>query len=207
MEHKSKKVAAVLLAGGSGTRFHGKKQFELLNGMQMWEHPYSKLCKLLDPAYVTVVGRDVPGGKTRTGSVKNGVLNVPPDTDRVLIVEAARPLVSIEHLKRLIDEDHPSVTFVRPLVNTVIYRDGRYLNRDELYELLTPQAFDCRMLKEALLSNQFEDVTDETRIMSEYHHIAPRFIETEANLMKVTYPEDIVVVRALMRADGEGEKQ
>lgn len=190
-----RKVSAIILAGGSGTRFHGKKQFEVIDGMQMWEYPYRKICKLIDPSCVTVVGIDVPGGETRTKSVINGLMNTSTDTDRVLIIEAARPLVSCEQLQQLIDEEHPSTTFVRPLVNTVIYRNGTYLNRNELYELLTPQAFDYKMLKEAMLSGSFDDITDETRIMFEYHGVEPMFIETEANLMKVTYPEDIDIVR------------
>lgn len=198
MMNESPKVSAIILAGGLGNRFHGKKQFETIAGMQMWELPYKKACRLLGPENVTVVGVDIPGGKTRTGSVINGLMAVDSNTDRILIIEAARPLVTEEQLIQLAEANHPSTTFVRPLVNTVTYRDGRYLNRNELYELLTPQAFDYKLLKEALTSGQFYDVTDETRIMFEYHGIRPLFIETEASLMKVTYPEDIHVVRYLI---------
>lgn len=87
---------------------------------------------------------------------------------------------------------------MRPLVNTVVFRNGAYVNRDELYELLTPQAFDYQLLFEALHSGRFTNMTDETRVMFEYHKILPHFIETTAPLFKVTYPEDIFIVENMM---------
>ena len=148
-----------------------------------------------------MVGVDVPGGDTRTKSVISGLNAVSKDTDRVIIIEAARPLVKAIDLWQLILDDAPSTTFVRPLVNTVAFRDGRYLNRNELYELLTPQAFDFRMLCEALQSGIYSNVTDETRVMFEHHGIQPHFIETTAPLFKVTYPEDIYVVENMINSN------
>ena len=196
-----KNVSAIVLAGGSGQRFHAKKQFVEISGKPMWEYPYEKTCALLGRERVVAVGVDIPGGSTRTQSVINGMRALPEDTERVIIVEAARPLVTKEQLGCLIEDEHPSVTFVRPLVNTVSFRDGRYLNRNELCEMLTPQAFDYRMLLEALESGRFQDMTDETRVMFEYHGIMPKFVETTGNLMKVTYPEDIEIVRYLMEKE------
>lgn len=195
-------VSGIVLAGGSGQRFHAKKQFEEIAGRPMWEYPHEKICGLLGRERVVAVGVDVQGGSTRTKSVINGMRALPEDTERVIIVEAARPLVTKEQLLCLIDDEHPSVTFVRPLVNTVAFRDGRYLNRNELYDMLTPQAFDYRLLLEALESGRFQDMTDETRVMFEYHGIRPKFVETTGNLMKVTYPEDIEIVRYLMSRCG-----
>ena len=196
---KQIRVSAIVLAGGEGRRFHAKKQFEEISGKPMWEYPYEKICGLIGSTRVVVVGVDTPGGNTRTESVMNGLCALPEDTERVIIVEAARPLVTEEQLLCLINDEHPSSTFVRPLVNTVIFRDGRYLNRNELYDVLTPQAFDYRLLLEALKSGRFLDMTDETRVMFEYHGIKPKFLETTGNLMKVTYPEDIEIVRYLMK--------
>ena len=96
---------------------------------------------------------------------------------------------------------HPSSTFVRPLVNTVIYRDGTYVNRNEMYDLLTPQAFDRKMLEEAYRSERFNDMTDETRVMFEFFGEKPHFIETEANnLFKITYPGDLDIIESIYKA-------
>ena len=196
---EKKRVSAIVLAGGSGTRFHARKQFVEINGKPMWEYPYEKICNLIGRKRVVIVGIDIPGGTTRTESVINGMKALPADTERVVIIEAARPLVTEEQLSALIDDVNPSVTFVRPLVNTVVFRDGKYLNRNELYDMLTPQAFDYRLLLEALESGRFQDMTDETRVMFEYHGIEPKFFETDGNLMKVTYPEDIMIIECLMK--------
>lgn len=95
------------------------------------------------------------------------------------------------------EDESPSVTFVRPLVNTVIFKNGQYINRDELYDMLTPQAFDYKMLYEAYSSGKFNDMTDETRAMYEFHGIKPHLIETDNNLFKVTYPGDMSIIESL----------
>ena len=80
-----------------------------------------------------------------------------------------------------------------------MYRDGRYINREELYDLLTPQAFDYKLLLEAYKSGRFSDVTDETRIMFEFHGIKPHLIETSSNLFKVTYPGDLDIIESIYK--------
>lgn len=191
--------AAILLAAGKGMRYHAAKQDEVFYGKPMWQYVYETAAGVLNSDHIVVVGKDVPGGSTRTGSVRNGLDALPEDTDRVIILEAARPLVTKEQILELLECPHPSVTFVRPLVNTVIYRNGTYLNRSELYDLLTPQAFDYRLLLEAYRKGSFEDVTDETRIMYEYHGIKPHFIETGSNLFKVTYPGDMEIIKSIYK--------
>ena len=194
------KYGAVLLAAGRGNRYNDVKQDIEFHGKPVWRYPYDLLLSILGKESVVAVGKDIEGGETRTGSVLNGLKALPEDTDRVIIVEAARPMLTREQVMELLTDSHPSVSFVRPLVNTVIYRDGRYLNRSELYDLLTPQAFDYKLLLEAYLSGRFSDVTDDTRIMFEYHGVKPHFIETGSNLFKITYPGDLEIIEAIYRA-------
>jgi len=191
------KEKAVLLAAGKGSRYHDAKQDIIFHGKPLWQYPYDLLTNLLGKENVVVVGKDIPGGATRTASVLNGLVALPEDSSRVLIVEAARPMVTEEQLMQLIEDTHPSVSFVRPLVNTVIYRDGTYINREELYDLLTPQAFDYALLLEAYQSGRFQDMTDETRAMFEFHGIKPFFIETGTNLFKITYPGDLAILESI----------
>lgn len=193
-----RKCGAVILAGGQGTRFGCQKQFLNLCGKEIWKHVYDKVIEIIGKDNVIVVGIDVPGGATRTQSVINGIKKLYIDTDRVILLEAARPLVTIEQIETLIMDEAESSTFVMPLVNTVVGRDGKYLNRNELYEMLTPQAFDFKKLSEALNSGRYYDYTDETRIMFEHFGIKPHFIETTPNLIKVTYPRDIAIIEAMI---------
>lgn len=187
----------ILLAAGSGTRYHGKKQDLIFHGKPLWRYAYDTALEVVGQNCIVAVGKDIQGGATRTGSVMNGLEALPKEVDRVIIVEAARPMVTKDQVLELLNDPYPSSTFVRPLVNTVIYRDGTYINRSELYDLLTPQAFDKNMLMEAYHSGRFDDMTDETRVMFEYHGVKPHFIETESNLFKITYPGDLEIIESI----------
>lgn len=188
---------AILLAAGSGTRYHGKKQDLIFHDKPIWCYAYETALSVVGENNIVAVGKDIPGGATRTGSVMNGLEALPQEIDRVIIVEAARPMVTKEQILQLLNDPYPSSSFVRPLVNTVIYRDGTYINRDELYELLTPQAFNKNLLLEAYHSNRFNDMTDETRVMFEYHGVKPHFIATDTNLFKITYPGDLEIIESI----------
>lgn len=191
------KAGAILLAAGKGNRYKEVKQDVIFHGKPLWEYVYETVSQVVEKNNIIAVGKDIPGGKTRTESVHKGLSALPEDTQRVVIVEAARPLVTKKQIQQLLENENPSVSFVRPLVNTVIYRDGRYINREELYDLLTPQAFDYKLLTEAYNSGKFCDVTDETRIMFEFHGIEPYLIETSSNLFKVTYPGDLDIIESI----------
>lgn len=197
---------AILLAAGKGTRYQGTKQDVLFHGKPLWRYAYETAAAVVGSDRIVAVGKDVCGGETRTGSVLNGLRALKRDTERVIIVEAARPMVTREQVRELLLDRHASVSFARPLVNTVVCRNGTYLNRDELYDLLTPQAFDYPMLLEAYESGRFSDMTDETRAMLEYHGVKPHFIETDSNLFKVTYPGDLDIIESIYtRLQAEGK--
>ncbi len=191
-------TGAVILAGGQGTRYQKQKQFELLNGMEMWKYVYQKALEVVAQKNVVVVGVDVEGGKTRSESVQIGLKHLPESCGRVIILEAARPLVTVEQIKKLLNDDHVSTTFALPLVNTVIGRDGTYFNRNDFYDLLTPQAFNYKLLKQAYDTGKYTDTTDETIVMYMEYGIKPHFILEGENLLKVTYKRDMEVVKQML---------
>lgn len=89
--------------------------------------------------FIVVVRVDIPGGTTRTKLVINGLNSLNNKMERVVIVEAARPLVIQEQIKILLKNENVSITFVIPMVHIAIMRNGTYLNRNEMYELFTSQ--------------------------------------------------------------------
>lgn len=189
--------SAILLAAGKGARYKEAKQDVIFHEKALWRYAYETALEVVGENNIVAVGKDIPGGETRTGSVLNGLEALPENTSRVVIVEAARPMVTKNQILQLLNDQHPSVSYVRPLVNTVIYRDGTYINREELYDLLTPQAFDYKLLLDAYRSGKFNDMTDDTRAMFEYYGIRPHFIETNTNLFKVTYPGDLDIIELI----------
>ena len=197
--------SAILLAAGSGTRYGDTKQFVCFHDKPLWKCVYDTLNAVVGSSRIAAVGIDILGGATRTGSVINGLEALPPDTDRVIIAEAARPLLTVEQVRVLLEDDHPSTSFAIPLVNTVAYWDGRYINREELCEVLTPQAFDYKLLVEAYRSGGFSNMTDETRVMFEYHRIKPHYLDTRRNLMKVTYPGDLDQIELIWQKMQRGD--
>ena len=61
-----------------------------------------------------VVGVDVVGGITRSQSVINGIKALEKkknDYERLVILEAARPLVTKDQLETILNDDHSSTTY------------------------------------------------------------------------------------------------
>ena len=198
-------AAAIILAGGSGTRFgNEKKQFYEFHGEMLYKIVYNTVANIIHKDDIVVVGVDVPGGNTRSLSVKNGLLSLNKDYDKVIILEAARPLVTEAQVIQILNNNEKSVSFVMPCVNSPIFRDGTYINRNDLYDLLVPQCFDYRMLKAAYNTGKYTNETDETRVMFSEYGIKPTFIETQQNLYKVTYKRDLAIIEEIYKMMQEG---
>ena len=200
------KLCAVILAAGQGSRFGEKKQFLQFNGKELWKHVYDKTLKVIDKEDVVVVGVDVNGGATRSGSVLAGLEFLSARNkqyDRVLILEAARPLVTVDQIKRIADDFHISATYSLPLVNTVIKKDGTYLDRNDYLFMTTPAAFNFDLLLNAFKSGKYVDLTDDTRVMYEEYGIKPFFLEGGENLIKLTYKSDLSIIEMLSKKYGD----
>lgn len=197
---------AIILAGGSGERFGGKKQFIEFAGKTLWKHVYDKTLKILPKENIVVVGVDIEGGKTRSFSIINGLkyfCNKGKKYNKVIILEAARPLVTEHQIANLLEKTNKSATYIMPLVNTVIKRDGTYCNREDYYDLLTPQCFDFEMLYKAYNIEKDWNMTDETRLMFETYGVSPEFIEGGQNLIKLTYKKDLPILEHLLKMQEE----
>lgn len=199
-----KDIFAIILAGGNGTRFGGsvRKQFLKFHGKELWRHLYDTVVEVIPQQNVVVVGIDIPGGKTRSGSVKNGLnwIKGHGSCHRVVIMEAARALVTKEQLEEIASLDSASCCFVTPVVDTVILMDRTYLNRSECRHLVSPQAFDFDLLYKAYTNCDLGEIrTDETRLMNDTYGIKPDFLMGEENLFKVTYPKDIAVIEEIYK--------
>lgn len=197
-----KKNAAIVLAGGKGTRYGQKKQFIVLNGKPLWQHVHDKVSKFVDDGDICVVGVDVEGGATRSQSVINGLRYLAAHDchyDRLIILEAARPLITEQQIEDILNDEHPSCTFVLPLKSTVIMRDGTYLDRNQMWKMSTPVAFDFKLFYDAYMSGKYLDFTDDTRVMYEEYGEKPHFLEGGENLLKLTYQSDLPVLESLMK--------
>lgn len=194
------KIAAIILAAGSGTRFGARKQFLEFHGKPLYKHVYDTLNQIIPSNQIVVVGVDIEGGATRSASVKCGLdyLACLGKFERVVICEAARCLVTPLQISRIIELDAKSVCFVNPVVDTVILKDKTYFDRNQCLHIVSPQAFDFDLLYNAYLNADLGEIrTDETRLMYETYGIQPDFLDGGENLYKVTYPKDLAVLESI----------
>jgi 2-C-methyl-D-erythritol 4-phosphate cytidylyltransferase len=156
------------------------------------------------PANVVTV---VAGGSTRQASVAAATHHV--STNRVLVHDAARPLIRADLVGRVMDAlgDADAVIPALPMEETLktVTSDrvvGTVL-RSGLWRAQTPQGFDSETLKRAhekALDEGFE-VTDDAQLVERYGGKVVIVWGDRRNL-KITYPEDFDLAETLLEQNG-----
>lgn len=173
------RVVAVVLGGGTGSRFGGAlpKQFEKLAGRTVIEHTLERFdrSRLIDEIFVVVpspyralmeellstpsfgkVTKVLNGGQTRQESSYIGITACSHDTTKVILHDAVRPFVSdriIRDVVRALDR-HAAVDVAIPTDDTIIrigedQKIDTIPDRSRLRRGQTPQGFRMRVIKEA----------------------------------------------------------
>jgi 2-C-methyl-D-erythritol 4-phosphate cytidylyltransferase len=146
----------------------------------------------------------VPGGATRADSVARGLTKVDADTRIVVVHDGARPLLSkaiLEGTIRQISFRCPAVTVGVPMKQTVKKVARRSLNvretlnRDELWEIQTPQAFRLDVLRRAHRQHYQKTFTDDA-VMVEALGIRVKVFEGDYRNIKITTQEDLLIAEA-----------
>ena len=162
------------------------------------------------PPRVGVVER---GDLTRAGSVFNGLLALRergvPDTDWVLVHDAARCLIEPAAIDRLIDAclgDAVGGLLALPLPDTlkasVAGRVSATVDRSDKWLAQTPQMFRIGPLM-AAIERIGPAATDEASAM-EAMGLHPRLVPGGAQNFKVTYPDDFALASAVLAQRGHG---
>lgn len=147
------------------------------------------------------------GGTSRAESVLNGLEAIQSQVnneDWILVHDAARPGLSQELLNHLIEslqDTEVGGLLALPLADTLKKADATSLvietiPRDHLWQAQTPQMFRYATLKRALAS--FDGTpTDEAQAI-ERLGLQPVLVRGDLRNLKVTYPQDLVVLNALL---------
>lgn len=146
----------------------------------------------------------VKGGKNRQDSIQAALERV--ETSHVLVHDAARPLLHADEVTSLIRllESYPAVTLASPCRNTLArVRQDALVNshpRKNLWELHTPQGFQTSLLKEAHRRRQKTRrvFTDDATLVRALCQCEVKILPASHFQLKVTYPEDLEVVRCLL---------
>jgi 2-C-methyl-D-erythritol 4-phosphate cytidylyltransferase len=162
-----------------------------------WEEPAILLAEEIGASKVSAC---VPGGATRTESVRAGVAEVPEDAAVIVVHDAARPLVSEDVILRVIaalGEGFDGAVPGLPLADTVKrVRDGVVVEtvpRDELVTVQTPQAFVAPVLRAALkaLSDESPQSPTDCASLVEANGGRIKVVEGDEKLLKVTTRADL----------------
>ena len=217
-------VWALIAAAGSGERLgiDRPKAFAALGGRPLLAESLDRLdrCELVDAIVVAAppdweepsillaeelaaskVVACVTGGATRAESVRAALAEVPEEALVVLVHDAARPLVDVAVIERLLvplSEGFDGAVPVLAVADTLkSVRDGAIvetLNREGLVAAQTPQAFLAEPLRRAFAG----DLSGATDCASLVERAGGRVaaIEGDPRLLKVTTPADLALVES-----------
>jgi 2-C-methyl-D-erythritol 4-phosphate cytidylyltransferase len=221
--------AAVIVAAGRGVRFGKPKQFFELAGLPMVAWSIRAFAEMPEVAELVVVteteyvapmqsliervapqqnARVVEGGRTRQGSVRNGVLAVSAACRAVLVHDGARPLVRAQDVRAAMAEvrERRGSLLAAPVVDTIkVVDDARMnvtqtLDRATLWAAQTPQlALTADMLEahERAAAHGVE-ATDDAALL-ERIGVEVVVVPSSSENFKVTLPEDIARAEAFLR--------
>lgn len=145
------------------------------------------------------------GGTTRMESVLNGVRAVPAGYDFVAIGDGARPLIRAQEIRATLESAwaNGAAALGVHLTDTVKQvEDGQIVKtipRDTLVGIQTPQVFQraeyLELAERAAKSGV--NFTDDASIY-EYYGKKVAFVEGRRDNIKITVPEDIAILAAMM---------
>jgi 2-C-methyl-D-erythritol 4-phosphate cytidylyltransferase len=220
--------AAVIVGGGSGNRFRGDKLTVSLAGKPLIAHTLSAFEGTVAVSAIVLVvppGREeefrtiareegiskltsvIPGGEHRHESVCLGLEALPPGVELVAIHDAARPLITPDLITNCLEmavQEGASALAV-PVTDTLHRIDASgcaagTVDRTTLRAMQTPQVFCAAEIRD-LLAAVSGNPTDEVSVAVAAGKKVSLVEHHKPNL-KVTWPHDVVMAEALLRASG-----
>lgn len=147
------------------------------------------------------------GGSERQYSIYN-VLKVIQPCDYVFVHDAARPFVTQETLHKLYKsvQQNKSVVAavkVKDTIKRVIdFKVEETLNREELWQIQTPQAFSYQLIMDAYNKADEDGFlgTDDASLVERLHPV--NIVESDYDNIKITTPEDMFFAEAILKKRG-----
>ncbi len=227
---KRPKLAALILAGGSGTRLGSdvpKQHLEILGKsvvcrtlLAFEECPYTDEIiiaarqgdipiykKLIQEHSITKVKAVITGGDDRQASAFNAFLKISKDIKYVAIHDAARPLITPEQITRVAVEAFSCGAAIAACraKDTIKLTDGQKIKetpeRENAWQAQTPQVIRADIYR-ACIYTAMEDGYKGTDDASlcERHGFEVRVVDTGYENIKITTPVDMLIAEAILKA-------
>lgn len=226
---------ALVMAGGEGHRAGSvlPKQFVKLLGIPMlwWsvmafheEDPATEISVVMHPSFFNycedflselprevrgIRVRFVAGGRSRGGSVANGIMALPDNQNALIAVhDAARPLLSPELIRRgweraLASAAAVPVCPVTDSLRELLPQGGSVsADRSRFVAVQTPQVVRADILHRAYSLDDRPEFTDDASRVGALGVSIDLFDGDPANI-KVTNPEDFAIATALLKLRGK----
>lgn len=218
---------AVIVAAGTGNRAAGTipKQYQKIGQKTILRRSIEQFLKcpglqnlriIIHPDHhdlykEAIEGLTLPppidGGKERKDSIFKGIqsLNNLKNEDIILFHDAARPFISIKHIKEVAytAKEQKAATLALPVSETLKYENGSYADRNNLWALQTPQGFHYGLIKNAHEKADENTVyTDDTSLVEALGHKVS-FVTGSRDNIKITWPEDLVWAENYMSQNKE----
>ena len=154
---------------------------------------------------ISKIDKIVAGGAKRQESVAAGLAACDLDTRCVVVHDGARPMVTPELISEVVKQAKkvPAVTVGRPMTDTVkICEKGstvtKSVDREKLWTVQTPQAFQAKELRAAYKQLGSKEVTDDCMAI-ELNGGAVKIVENLKPNFKITTVEDLQLAATLLK--------
>lgn len=218
-------ISAVIVAAGSGTRMKipQRKQLLEINDMPVIAHTLNAFenTDIIDEIIIVTKKEDilvmmdiakvfgiskvteiVPGGATRTDSVKNGINSAKGDI--VAIHDGVRPCIQPIHITKTVEAAMKTgaAALGCPVTDTLkkVDENGiitQTVNREGMWAIQTPQVFDKELLLRAYADGDTQGATDDCMLV-ESIGVNVTMVEGVRTNIKVTMQEDIDLVSSIL---------
>jgi 2-C-methyl-D-erythritol 4-phosphate cytidylyltransferase len=223
------KAHAVIVAAGQSIRFGGRtpKQFVPVCGRPLLAWTISRFEAASSIQVITIVApadcmdlanlavrisngtkvKDiVPGGETRSESVLAGLKSCSDEGGLVAIHDGARPLVAPSDIDRVVNAASAgeAAMLAIPASDAIKRTHGGVVvstvDRQGLYYAQTPQVFEVGVIRDAHFRCGSRSFADDAALVEEAG-VAVQIVEPTYPNIKVTRPEDLLLIEAVLRRE------
>jgi 2-C-methyl-D-erythritol 4-phosphate cytidylyltransferase len=201
---------AIVVAGGSGERFGDRKQYQSLGGTRVLDWALTAASAHAE-GVVLVVPPDVaseqeplatvvvPGGATRSDSVRAGLAAVPDSARRILVHDASRPIPVPgvwERVLGALEAGADASVPVVPINDTLREVDGGTIDRALFVAVQTPQGFRAAALRAAHATGD-EGTDDASLVEAAGGRVV--VVDGDPTNIKITTRTDLTLAEILCR--------
>ena len=161
---------------------------------------------LLSEYGIEKVTQVVVGGRERQDSVANALNCVPDHADIILVHDGVRPFITQDQIQAVVNTalEYGAAILAVPSVNTLKRVDNcqvvATLDRSQIWQVQTPQAFRFDWLREAYQYAQESGlaVTDDAALVEAMGRVV-RVVEGDNRNIKITSPLDLMIGEAILK--------